>query len=94
MLVILLILCNSWFEPVIFLLNIGIAVAVNLGTNIVFPSISEYTASIVGIMQLVLSMDYSIGLISNIECSIILMHTNNSTSDLLSWMNIFHRLIQ
>ena len=63
-LVILLILCNSWFEPVIFLLNIGIAVAVNLGTNIVFPSISEYTASIVGIMQLVLSMDYSIILLN------------------------------
>ena len=41
-------------------MNIGIAVAINLGTNIVFSSISEYTNSIVGIMQLVLSMDYSI----------------------------------
>ncbi len=57
---ILVIMCNSWFEPVVFLVNIGIAVAINLGTNIVFPSISEYTNSIVGIMQLVLSMDYSI----------------------------------
>ena len=53
-----------WFEPVVFLMNIGIAVAINLGTNIVFPSISEYTASIVGIMQLVLSMDYSIILLN------------------------------
>ena len=59
-LLILLIMCNSWFEPVVFLVNIGIAVAINLGTNIVFSSISEYTNSIVGIMQLVLSMDYSI----------------------------------
>ncbi len=61
---ILLIMCNSWFEPVVFLVNIGIAVAVNLGTNVVFSSISEYTASIVGIMQLVLSMDYSIILLN------------------------------
>ena len=61
---ILLIMCRSWFEPVIIMVNIGIAVAINLGTNAVFPSISEYTFSIVGIMQLVLSMDYSIILLN------------------------------
>ena len=59
-LLILLVMCNSWFEPVIFLVNIGIAVVINLGINVLFPDISEYTNSIVGIMQLVLSMDYSI----------------------------------
>ena len=63
-LLILLVMCNSWFEPVIFLVNIGIAVAVNLGTNVLLPSISYYTNSIVGIMQLVLSMDYSIILLN------------------------------
>ncbi|MBO4836670.1 MAG: MMPL family transporter [Clostridia bacterium] len=63
-LVILLVMCRSWFEPVIFLANIGIAVAVNRGTNIVFSSVSEYTNAIVGIMQLVLSMDYSIILLN------------------------------
>ncbi len=61
---ILLMMCHSWFEPVVFLANIGIAVLINLGTNVVFPSISEYTNSIVGIMQLVLSMDYSIILLN------------------------------
>lgn len=61
---VLLLMCNSWFEPVIFLVNIGIAVAINLGTNVVFSSVSEYTASIVGVMQLVLSMDYSIILLN------------------------------
>ena len=60
----LLVMCNSWFEPVIFMVNIGIAVAINLGTNIVFSSISEYTNSIVGLLQLVLSMDYSIILLN------------------------------
>ena len=63
-LLILLVMCNSWFEPVIFLVNIGIAVAINLGTNVLLPSISYYTNSIVGIMQLVLSMDYSIILLN------------------------------
>ena len=63
-LLILLAMCNSWFEPVIFLVNIGIAVAINLGTNVLLPGISYYTNSIVGIMQLVLSMDYSIILLN------------------------------
>jgi predicted RND superfamily exporter protein len=63
-LVILLLMCNSWFEPVIFMVNIGIAVVLNLGTNLVFSSVSEYTNSIVAILQLVLSMDYSIILLN------------------------------
>ena len=63
-LLILLMMCNSWFEPVVFMVNIGIAVAVNQGTNVLLPSISYYTNSIVGIMQLVLSMDYSIILLN------------------------------
>lgn len=63
-LLILLIMCRSWFEPFVFLVNIGIAVLINLGTNVFFSDISEYTNSIVGIMQLVLSMDYSIILLN------------------------------
>ena len=63
-LVLLLLMCSSWFEPVVFMINIGIAVVINLGTNVILPSISEYTNSIVGILQLVLSMDYSIILLN------------------------------
>ena len=62
--VILIVMCNSWFEPVVFLTNIGIAVAINLGTNAFFSSVSEYTKQIVGVMQMVLSMDYSIILLN------------------------------
>ena len=61
---ILFIMCNSWFEPVIILVNIGIAVLINLGTNVVFADLSEYTYTIAGLMQLVLSMDYSIILLN------------------------------
>ncbi|MDR2087840.1 MAG: MMPL family transporter [Clostridiales Family XIII bacterium] len=60
LLVILLIMSASWLEPILFMITIGIAVVINLGTNIVFPYTAEITASIAPILQLVLSMDYSI----------------------------------
>ncbi|MBP5354780.1 MAG: MMPL family transporter [Lachnospiraceae bacterium] len=58
--VILIVMCNSWIEPFLFLFTIGIAVVINLGTNIIMGSISETTFSVAAILQLVLSMDYSI----------------------------------
>lgn len=57
---ILFIMSSSWFEPVLFMVTIGIAVAINMGTNIVLGSVSQITMSIAAILQLVLSMDYSI----------------------------------
>ena len=57
---ILIIMCNSWIEPFLFLFTIGIAVLINLGTNIFMGSISETTFSVTAILQLVLSMDYSV----------------------------------
>jgi len=60
MIVILLVMCDSWLEPVLFLAATGIAILINMGTNIVFPYIDEMTSSIGPIIQLVLSMDYSI----------------------------------
>ena len=58
--VILLIACPSYFEPVLFLLTIGVAVLLNQGTNIFLGETSDVTASISAILQLALSMDYSI----------------------------------
>ncbi len=58
--VVLLVMCNSWFEPVVFLGTIAVAVIINNGTNAFLPSISDSANSIVAVMQLVLSMDYSI----------------------------------
>ena len=57
---ILLIACPSYFEPVLFLLTIGVAVLLNQGTNIFLGETSDVTASISAILQLALSMDYSI----------------------------------
>ena len=60
LMVILLAMSGSWFEPVIYLMVIGVAILLNMGTNVFKPSVSETTFSIAAILQLVLSMDYSI----------------------------------
>ncbi len=59
-LLILLLACDSYFEPLLFLLTIGVAVALNLGTNFFLGEISDVTAGVAAILQLALSMDYSI----------------------------------
>ena len=58
--IILIILSDSYVEPWLYLISIGIAVFINKGTNIMFDSVSSITNSIVAILQLALSMDYSI----------------------------------
>ncbi len=60
LMVILFIMCNSWVEPFLFLITIGIAVVINMGTNAFLNGVSNTTYSIAAILQLVLSMDYSI----------------------------------
>ena len=57
---ILFLMCQSWIEPLLFLLCIGIAVIINIGSNALLPSVSMTTNAIVAILQLVLSMDYAI----------------------------------
>ena len=60
LLIVLFIMCESWLEPPTFLAAIGVAVAINMGTNALFKSVSVTTNSIAAILQLVLSIDYSI----------------------------------
>lgn len=62
--IILIIMCSSYIEPFLFLFTIGLAVFMNKGTNIMFSSVSFITNSIVAILQLALSMDYSIMLMN------------------------------
>ena len=61
---ILFILCDSWAEPFIFMGCIGAAIALNMGTNAFLPSISFMTFSVGALLQLGLSMDYSIMLMN------------------------------
>lgn len=61
---ILIIMCQSYVEPFLFLLTIGIAIVLNNGTNVIFKNVSNITVSIAAILQLALSMDYSIMLMN------------------------------
>lgn len=57
---ILLAMCPSVLESLLFLVTIGCAVVINLGSNIVMGEVSSVTMCIAALLQLVLSMDYSI----------------------------------
>ena len=61
--IVLLLMCKSYFEPFLLLVSIGIAILINMGTNVIFESVSDMTFSIAAIFQLVLSIDYSIMLL-------------------------------
>ncbi|MBE5780572.1 MAG: RND transporter [Clostridiales bacterium] len=58
--VLLMIAAHSWIEPFIYLLCIGIAIALNMGTNVIFGEISYITQSMAALLQLAVSLDYSI----------------------------------
>lgn len=60
MMIVLFAMCASWTEPFLFLATIGIAIVINMGSNLMFDSVSNMTFSIAAILQVVLSMDYSI----------------------------------
>ncbi|MEG1293613.1 MAG: efflux RND transporter permease subunit [Clostridium sp.] len=65
-LMIFVILClttNSWFEPVLYLIVMGVAIVINKGTNLFLGEISFLTNSVSAVLQLAVSMDYSIFLI-------------------------------
>lgn len=61
--VMLLLLCKSYFEPVLLLASIGVAILINMGSNVIFESVSDMTFSIAAVFQMVLSIDYSIMLL-------------------------------
>lgn len=60
---ILTITTTSWFEPVLFLSVLGIAIIINMGSNIIFGEISFLSNAVGAVLQLACSMDYSIFLL-------------------------------
>lgn len=65
--VLLLVTTTSWIAPLLFLASIGVAIVINMGTNIVFGEISFVTQSVSPIMQLAVSLDYAIFLLNSFE---------------------------
>ena len=56
---------TSYLHPVVMLLTIGVAIALNMGTNIFRGTISSITQLVASVLQLAVSMDYSIVLLTN-----------------------------
>lgn len=66
----LLVLCltmDSLVVPVLFLTGIGVAILYNLGSNIFLGEISYLTKALTAILQLGVTMDYSIFLLNSYE---------------------------
>ena len=60
---VLCLITNSWVEPFLYLTVMGVAVVINKGTNLFLGEISFLTNSVSAVLQLAVSMDYSIFLI-------------------------------
>lgn len=68
-LLVLLLTMDSFATPFIFLMGIGIAIVYNMGTNIFFGEISYITQALTAILQLGVTMDYSIFLLESYEAN-------------------------
>lgn len=66
-LVVLFFTTSSWFEPLLFLGVIGVSIVLNNGTNAFLGEISFITKSTTAILQLAISMDYSIFLLHSFQ---------------------------
>ena len=58
--IVLALTMDSFFIPVVFLLSIGMAIIYNLGTNAIKGEISYITQALAAVLQLGVTMDYSI----------------------------------
>ena len=70
----MMLLLDGWLVPFVFLASIGIAILINLGTNGFLGQISYITKALSAVLQLAVTMDYSI----------FLWHSYNEQRELLS----------
>ncbi len=68
-LIVLMLTTTSWLEPIIVLGSLGVAILINAGSNIIFGEISFVTNAAGNILQLAVSLDYSVFLLHRFaEC--------------------------
>lgn len=66
-LMVLMLTTTSWVEPFIVLIGLGVAIMINSGSNLMFGTISFVTNAAGNILQLAVSLDYSVFLIHRFE---------------------------
>ncbi|MCD7846277.1 MAG: MMPL family transporter [Oscillospiraceae bacterium] len=58
---------SSWLEPFLVLAGLGVAVVINAGTNLIFGEISFVTNAAGSILQMAVSLDYSVFLLHRFD---------------------------
>lgn len=66
-LLILILTTESWAEPIIILLGLGVAILINMGSNVIFGEISFVSNAAGAILQLAVSLDYTVFLLHRFE---------------------------
>ena len=56
----MMLLLDSWLAPLVFLFSIGVSIVYNLGSNVMMGEISYITKAMAAVLQLAVTMDYSI----------------------------------
>ena len=92
-LVVLALTTTSWLEPLLVLAGLGVSVFINGGSNLIFGEISFVTNACGSILQMAVSLDYSVFLLHRFEECRAELHDDNgamaealckSTSSILS----------
>ena len=64
----LLVITNqSWLDPLVLMAGLGIAIVINAGSNVIFGEISFVTNAAGSILQLAVSLDYSVFLLHRFD---------------------------
>ena len=66
-LLVLILTTTSWIEPIIVLAGLGVAIMLNNGSNLIFGEISFVTNAAGSVLQLAVSLDYSVFLLHRFE---------------------------
>ena len=68
-LVVLTLTTSSWLEPIVILIGLGVAIILNNGSNLIFGEVSFVTNAAGSVLQLAVSLDYSVFLLHRFhEC--------------------------
>lgn len=59
-LIAMMLFLDNWLIPLLFLGSVGMMILLNMGTNIVFGEVSFVTMALAAVLQLAVTMDYSI----------------------------------
>ncbi len=83
---VLTITTSSWMEPILVMVGLGIAVIINAGSNLIFGQISFVTNAAGNILQLAVSLDYSVFLLHRFtECR---QHNENNKDAMIEALTL------